>query len=394
MPAAVAAPRARLPGVAWRLSAVSFLAASADSFFLLLLLWVAGPQGWTGLQTALVILALRLPTLAAGVLLGRAVDRWGARRLMLIDLAGRAALLGGLALTGRLPLIAVLLVGAATGCLAPASYAGARWLLPRVVPDDALGRANAVVAFGDHAPLVLGPALVGPALALFGTSVSLLVPIGLLVAALVLARGLPAVASPAAPEAVRDAPHAGRLPGRVTALIALSTAYYFVYGPFESATPALVRARLDSGEAIYSLLWVVFGLGAIATLPLVPRLGRRRPGLVNALGALFWGLVMLPVLVVQDVPLAAGLFLLGGAVWGPYASIETAALQRWVPPSQHGRVFGLQRSLLGTASPLGAAIGAVALEQVSAQAVLGCSALLCALAGLLALARRDLRRAE
>ncbi|GAA3381776.1 hypothetical protein [Cryptosporangium minutisporangium] len=72
--------------------------------------------------------------------------------------------------------------------------------------------------------------------------------------------------------------------------IALSTAYYFVYGPFESASPAFVRERLGAGEATYSVLWVLFGLGAVATLPLAARLGRRRPGLVNAAGALVKGL--------------------------------------------------------------------------------------------------------
>jgi predicted MFS family arabinose efflux permease len=115
---------------------------------------------------------------------------------------------------------------------------------------------------------------------------------------------------------------------------------------------------------------------------------------VNACGAVVWGLAMLPVAVVGDLTSAALLFLVGGAIWGPYSAVEATALQRWTHPSRHGQVFGLQRSLLATAAPLGAAIGAVAVEHWSAATVLAASALACAGAGLLALASADLRRAD
>jgi hypothetical protein len=61
----------------------------------------------------------------------------------------------------------------------------------------------------------------------------------------------------------------------VVTLIGLSTAYYFVDGPFETASPSFVRTRLDSGEGVYSLLWALFGGGALATVPLGSWLARR-----------------------------------------------------------------------------------------------------------------------
>jgi predicted MFS family arabinose efflux permease len=103
---------------------------------------------------------------------------------------------------------------------------------------------------------------------------------------------------------------------------------------------------------------------------------------------------MLPIAILRQAPAAAALFLLGGVIWAPYSSIETSALQRWADPVQHGVIFGLQRSLLASATPLGAAIGAVALGRVSPATVVAVSAGGCALAGLLALASRDLRRAR
>ena len=142
----------------------------------------------------------------------------------------------------------------------------------------------------------------------------------------------------------------------------------------------------------YGLLWALFGLGATLTLPTAARLARGRPGLVNALGAAVWGLVMLPLVVLDGTAGVAVLFLVGGAVWGPYATIETSALQRWVHPGRHGTAFGLQRGLLGTAAPAGAAVGAVALQYGAPHVVLGLSAATCALGGALALLDRDLRR--
>jgi hypothetical protein len=42
---------------------------------------------------------------------------------------------------------------------------------------------------------------------------------------------------------------------------------------------------------------------------------------------------------------------------GPYTAVEIAALQRWVEPGRHGRAFGLQRSIVVTATPVGADVG-------------------------------------
>jgi hypothetical protein len=298
---------------------------------------------------------------------------------------------------GELPLPAVLVAGGVSGAIAPASYAAVRWSIPRTVPAARLGRANAVVGLADQMSLLVGGALVGPALALLGPVVGIAVPAVMLLVAIPLAARLPG-AAPSAPEpAVGSAARPGserRFPSRVSALLALSTAYYFLYGPFETALPAFVRDRLHADQSSYSLLWTVFGLGATVALPAGAMLARRRPGLVNALGAVVWGLIMLPVLVLRDTVTVTALFLVSGVVWGPYTTIEVSALQRWADPSRHGALFGLQRSLLGTAAPVGAAAGAIALQRFPAHVVLAASAAACAAAGMIALLNRDLRRAS
>lgn len=403
VPTIAAGTRRRLPAVVWIASAVSLLATSADTFLLFMLVWVAGPQGWTGMETALVILLLRLPVLVGGVLVGRAVDRWGSRRVITVDMTVRAALMIMLAALGRdgeVPLGGVLVLGGLAGVLSPATYAGVRSLVYRLVDAKQLPRANTAVSVGEQLQLLVGSALVGPALLLLGAGLSPLVPAGLLLTAAGLARRLPGGAGAArsprrrVPGVAGRAVTARRPSTRLVAIVALSTAYYFVYGPFETATPAFVRDHLHGSEAAYSLLWTLFAVGALASLPLAPLLARRRPGMVNALGALAWGLAMLPLAWTDEVWVAAVLFLLGGAVWGPYTAVEATALHRWAHPAQHGQVFGVQRSLLATAAPLGAAVGAVSLERFSPPTVLGANAIACACAGLLALTHRGLRDAD
>lgn len=395
-------PAARLPAAVWLASGVWILAATAEIFVLFGVLWIAGPQGWSGSQTALVVLALCAPVLVGGVLGGRAVDRHGGRPVVLADVVTRAALLVVLVVAGwggELPLVAVLVVGALAGGLSPLSYTGVRWLMPRLVPASQLPHANAVVAVGDQLPLLIGAALVGPTIELLGAGRAMLVPVVLLAVAaagaLRLPRGAAAVAPSAAPgreAAPRRTPW--RSP-RIVALTLLSAAYYFAYGPFEPVVPAFVRERLGGDAGTYGLLWVLFAAGALASLPLAPRLARRaRPGVVNACGAALWGLVMLPLAVVGDTVVAALVFLAGGAVWGPYSTVQTTALQRWADPSVLGRVLGVQRALLLTVAPLGSALGAAALDVAAPAAILAVSAAGCALAGLAALALPDLRRPD
>jgi hypothetical protein len=243
--------------------------------------------------------------------------------------------------------------------------------------------------------LLASGALIGPALALLGPVVGVLVPASMLLLAVPLVARLPGAgptAGPSSAEASRPDGGRRRFPRRVWILLTLSIAYYLLYGPFETATPAFVRDRLGAGQNVYGLLWTVFGIGATLALPAGAMLARRRPGLVNAIGAAVWGVLMLSLLVLRDTTGVVVLFLISGAVWGPYTTVETSALQRWTDPARHGALFGLQRSLLGTAAPVGAAAGAVALERFPAHVVLAASAAACAAAGLVALLNRDLRR--
>jgi predicted MFS family arabinose efflux permease len=360
------------------------LASTADNFLLFVLLWIAEPQGWSGAQTAVLVVAIRLPTLIGGMAGGRAVDRLGPVRMLMLDGGVRAVLMATLVVVGwqqHFSVWIVLAVGAVAGVTTPLSYAACRTLVPRLVDDDLLPRANALLGLGDQLPMLLGAALAGPALGLLGPGRAFLVPLVMLLGVAALAVRLPRRTG------VTRRPEVGRswVSAPVVGLIGLSVAYHFTYGPFETVMPHFTRDQLDSGVGGYSLLWVVFGAAALATLSLAPWLSARRPGLVNAIGAIGWGPVTLPIVATHSLPAAAVIFLVSGAVWGPYSAIETTALQRWVDPASHGTMFGTQRALLAIAAPLGAAVGALAVDHTTPATVLAVSALACTVAGAVAL---------
>lgn len=396
---------ARLPWPVYGLTAAVVLDLSADSFVLFSLLWIAGPQGWTGPKTAAVVIALRLPALLGGWIGGRGIDRFGPKPMMVAQATLRIACLTGLstcAWSGSYSLGAVLALGGLSGAVVPISYAGARTLVPRLLPAHRLARANSLLAVGDQAALVVGAAFVGPLLASVGAGKALLAPVGMLVVAAALFASLPRTTprgeSPAARMVTESSHHRPPEPSTpwrqrpVLGLVTLSAVYYFAYGPFEPVLPYFTREHLHTGTNAYSLLWVVFGVGALAGLSQAPRLSRFRPGVVNGAGTALWGLITLPLVFCTSIVPATIVMAVSGAVWGPYLAVETTALQQWVAPSFHGRLFGTQHAILSVVSPLGAAAGSVALVAISSTRILSAAILACLLAGLGALSCRSIRQ--
>jgi MFS family permease len=386
----------RLPRSVWRLAVLQGLAATADWYLLLAVFWEAADHGWSGAQIAVLAVAARLPTFPGGMLGGRAIDRFGPRRMVLVDGVSRLCATGAQAaveLAGHSSYVVIVAASAWCALTTPLSYAAVRSLIPSLVATNELGRANALLSLGDQLPIVLSALIAGPALVFLGPSAFLGPPV-LMVAVWVAARWwLPTqrpVQLPAGPGPAGASPW--RLPA-VVALITLSTSYFFAYGPFQPLLPVLVHGSLGGGAGGYALLRGASGLGAICGLLFAPLLTRfSRPGVVNAVSMVGYGLVLAPVAFAHTVVQAAVLIFLAGIMWGPYSTVEATALQRWVPAGSLGTIFGAQRALVITAIPLGSALGSAALGFATAPTILATSAISCAVIGVVALAFRPIRQ--
>lgn len=377
-----------------------------DQFTTIALLWFVLQLTGSGAAVGLVILCFQLPGVVTGAVLGRLLDRLQPRLVMGMDNLARAALIAAMPALYALHVLRlwhILTLALLTGALSPATAAGVSMLLPHLVHDTALDRANALTAASLQFSYLAGPVAAGFAVAALGGPWALLVDAASFLFMGLLVLTLPTIAH--APQATQ--PQGGKGTHRwlgfgtlfrlryVPALTLLALVFFFSYGPLEAALPVYSRQTLHANAGGYGLLWTGFGIGAFLGVVTLTRLSARwRPSVALPLIAVLWGALLCPLFfTAQLVP--AMLFLgLAGAAWAPYTPMETSLLQRLVPAEVRGQVFGARLALVVAAAPLGAALGGVLLQYFSAPLVIAISGVACILAGLGGLASPSLRRLQ
>jgi predicted MFS family arabinose efflux permease len=380
-----------------RLSAGLLLSRTGDQLTTIALLWFVLDLTGSGAAVGLVLLCAGLPPVVTGPLLGRVLDRWPVRRVLIADNLLRAALIGAIPVLywlGRLNMPLIYGLSLAAGALLPATDVGVRVVLPQLVDEPELEPANAMLSIGDQVSALVGPAAGGVLVGLVGAPPVLLLDAASFLAMAAFVRSLPATpARPAAPPPARGS--TGRLLLRdptVRTVLAVTLVYFLAYGPLEPALPLYSRDVLHAGPGGYGLLWSAFGAGALLGLATIPVVSRLRPGIALAGNALLWGATLLPLIAITSTLPAVLVLAVGGLVWAPYITLEASLLQRVVPASLLGWVFGVRRGVTAAAVPLGAAAGGLLLDHTTPNVVIGLSAATCILAGTAALCSPALHR--
>jgi MFS family permease len=328
----------------------------------------------TGAAVSALLLADTLPILL-GPMAGALVDRVEQRRLMLAAQVGQAVLYGAMAAV--LPPFPVLLVLVAAASLLATVFAPAgRSVVPLLVPPGDLVRANswmgmALTLQGTIGPAVGGVLVAGAGIqgALWGNALSFAISAALL-------GGLPAL-PPQAAETQRVGLLKGTWEGLryalghpVARVLVIGLGFGVMFAAVDDvALVFLAREDLRAGALGYGILVSVYGLGfALGSLALMRT---RASGavvagftfglLLTGAGGLLTGLA--PVL---------GLAAVAQAVAGSGNGLEVVAtdtlVQRSVPRSHRGRVFGVvsAATLLGGAIARG--LGGALLDLTSARA--------------------------
>jgi predicted MFS family arabinose efflux permease len=378
-----------------------------DQFTIIALLWFVLQLTGSGAAVGLVILCFDLPGVVTGAILGRLLDRYQPRLVMGLDNLARAALIATiptLYALGSLHLWHVFVLVLLAGALSPATTAGVRAFVPHLVDDAALDRANALTGTSLQFSYLAGPVAAGFAVARLGGPWALFID-----AASFLLMGLLMLTLPTITRQRRVARHVSQQVATdrwlgfgalfslryVPALTLLSLVFFFSYGPLEAALPVYSGQTLHANADGYGLLWTGFGVGAFAGVLTLTRLSHRwRPSIALPMIAVLWGALLLPLFFIRQLPLAMLFLGVAGASWAPYTPMETTLLQRLVPVEIRGQVFGARHSLLVAASPLGAALGGVLLQYLSAPLVIAISGLACILAGLGGLVSPSLRQLQ
>lgn len=393
----------------WLGLSISYL---GDQFAIIALLWFVLQLTGSGGAVGLVILCFDLPGVVTGAFLGRLLDRYQPRLVMSCDNLARAAIIAAiptLYALRSLQLWQIFVLALLAGALSPATAAGVRAFVPHLVDDADLDRANALTAASLQFSYLAGPVAAGLVVARLGGPWALFVD-----AASFLVMGLLALTLPAIPRPPRNTRTSGATGSTqpvaatrwlgfgalfsvryVPALTLLALVFFFSYGPLEAALPVYSSQALHANAGGYGLLWTGFGVGAFASVLTLTRLSHRwRPGIALPMIAVLWGALLCPLFFIRQLPLAMVFLGLAGASWAPYTPMETTLLQRLVPAEIRGQVFGARYALVVAASPLGAALGGVLLQYLSAPLVIAISGVACILAGLGGLASPSLRQLQ
>lgn len=269
-----------------------------------------------------VVFASMAPGLAISPLAGALLDRMGAAKAIVIDMAVSAGLLLALAvLDGAGAVTAPLLLAfvAIYSLTAPLGTAGVRVLIPRLVPGEALDRANALDTSSFALISVTGPAVAGVLFGFAGPQAALLAIVVLYIAATISL--VPLVRRPSA----RGATPSGSLVRGAWAgvlyvvrnaslrSLAISYALFQVgWGILVVVVPVVVMRELGAGAIADS---AIGGLWAVA-------------GLAGGLGALYAG--HLSTVGRERQFIAIGTLATAAAIWPVSASFGLVA---WRPVS-------------------------------------------------------------
>ena len=237
-----------------------------------------------------------LPTVLLGPIAGAFADRYDRRRLMfLADMLSALVLLGCLAgVAAGLKLPAVYLAVAAIAVIATFDRPASEALLPRLVAEGGLGRANSSIRLATRLAQIAGPAAASGLLSTGGLSLVLAVDAASFVFSGLLVLGIdPRVTMPGADGRSHSPLRAAvagiayvRARGRLLTVILAIGVVSFVGPVVNAGTITLVSDELQLADSRYGILLAVEGVGALLLALAFLGLGKRLRLLPTGAGAL------------------------------------------------------------------------------------------------------------
>jgi hypothetical protein len=310
-----------------------------------------------------------LPWALLGLPIGAYVDRSSPAAVAAGANIGRAVLLAGLSvalLAGHRSLAVLYVAVFALGVGEAAYDNAAQSLLPQVVADAALEKANSALAIVEQAGLDLaGPALGGVVFTMSAALPFGLNAVGLVIGAALIARvpvaRRPAGDRPPARAFLSEVPAGLRWLWRsalVRSIIVTGTGLTFFTQMWVPLLVLLATGPMGlskTGYGVMLALGAIAGVAGAAATPLLIRRFEHRALQVLALAATAAGVLTLAAF---PTPVVAAL------VWGEsgftfalWNVLSVTLRQRLVPPGLLGRVNSASRTLSTTAVPLGALAG-------------------------------------
>src|SRR4051795_4766518 len=369
---------AREPGYLRFVGAATF-ARVADEMFSVGVVLLALERTGSAVLAGFLVAAITLPSLVTAPLLGAWLDLRGQRKaLMMIDQAIASAALVAIALlVGRAPDALLVAIAFLAGLTWPLSFGGFTSLIPAIVPEALLPRANAIEATSFNVALIAGPLLAGAIAGLAGPEATVLTEAGLTLFTLVLLVGFDALdsgpvrAGGSLMHVVRDGlralVHVPQLLG-----VSVAGALNLVGAGFLTvAFPYFCVEHLDASRNASGALWAAFAFGStIGALALVRLQRRYRPHNVVLVSMVVFGVLMLPWVLAGSLAVAVVLVAVGSIADGPGLAATFAVRQDWAPRDLQGQIFTTAAGLKVGAFALGAAVAGPLVTGIGSSATL------------------------
>ncbi len=299
---------------------------------------------------ALLGLAWALPPVLLGPLAGVPIDRLGPKRVLMIADALAAVVSLTFLLAGSFPVLVAL--ATLHGFTSAFSEPALRSLPPRLVSDDKLVQANALLGAASQSAIVIGPVVAALAIGIIGIegafvidSLTYVVGVLVLIPITLGARAATSGEASVADE-VKEGFRIVRRRPRLRLLLGMSGCVYVIWGAFLVIEPVYVRDVLHGSPTMLALLQATFGVGLLLTTLVVTRLGERVARVrIAAIAAAASG-VAAAMYIGTSVPAVA---FIGIGVWGCVTSLfvvpARTLMQRAAPVETHGRVMALDGTL-------------------------------------------------
>jgi predicted MFS family arabinose efflux permease len=340
------------PGYPAFLLAATLARLASEMFPVAAVLLVLDRTGRPGLAGA-VVAATTLPAVVTGPVLGAWLDRTPRRRLALASNQVLLAftLLGILAAAGRTPGWVLVLLAALAGVTGPLATGGYTSMIPLLVPERLLARANALEAASFNTAAIAGPAVAGAVAATAGPDWAVLAEAALAGLALPAIARLPRIGVPAGDDpgplaaAIRQGlAHLARTP--VLRGVTVATAVGLGGSGLLTLAMPFWAERLGAGRAGAGYLFAAVEAGAIAGALAAARPAAAWPPQRVVLAGLgLFGLVVIAWPLAPSFGAALGLVAVAGFVEGPAFAATFATRQRWSPPALRGQIFTTAASL-------------------------------------------------
>jgi MFS transporter, DHA1 family, staphyloferrin A biosynthesis exporter len=293
-----------------------------------------------------------LPFLVTGPMAGVAADRMDRRQLMLRTqhvLIATAFLMGGLVASGWLQVWHIFVFTLITGVGWSFSEPVRQSLIPTVVPKAELVNAIALNSAGFNLMKVVGPALGGVMIALFGAAGNFLVQGAAYVVVLLMIQSMSVAPTPA--QARRSSALASLKEGfayvrstpTVLALMILAYVPRVFAVPYQTLMPVFQKDVLHVGPEGLGMLMAAPGLGAVFAVLTLASISNRmkRQGLMLVGSTIMLGLSLILFSQTTSFVFALLVLVIAGAFQMVFLASTSTMLQLIVPDELRGRVMSL-----------------------------------------------------